>query len=252
MTHKLSQTFKGHPALDGEDIFIPDLLDTSPEGIKDLAESLANEPDVAENFLLLLEGIQKQQKNIEELQSSATIDSLTGIFNRRAFDLILRHEVERHNRASYNQVGEHQEGDSRLCLLYGDLSMFKAINDNYTHDAGDVALKEVAKLLSQKSRSNDLVARLGGDEFVIVLPDCGLKQAKMVQKRILDAFKGFEFDYNGTPLKVGINLGLAAHRPKEPWDAFVKRADVDMQTIKEADPTRVARGAVPPTQNFTP
>jgi diguanylate cyclase (GGDEF)-like protein/PAS domain S-box-containing protein len=110
----------------------------------------------------------------DKLRSMATTDALTGLMNRRAFDATLAEELERTARAH-----------APFSLVLIDVDRFKAYNDGYGHQAGDEALKEVARrLTSALLRPRDVAARYGGEEFAVILPDTDEASAYIVAERI--------------------------------------------------------------------
>ena len=125
-------------------------------------------------------------KQFEEL---ATIDGLTGLYNRRHFDVLAAAEWKRFQR--YHRP---------LTLILIDIDQFKEINDRCGHEAGDVVLKKLATICMEGKRSTDVVARLGGDEFVVLLPETNLQQGRSVAERILGATESL----NGVTLSVGV------------------------------------------------
>ncbi|MFN3390230.1 MAG: diguanylate cyclase domain-containing protein [Meiothermus ruber] len=110
------------------------------------------------------------------LEKAALTDGLTGLYNRRAFDLRLKEECERAARYQYP-----------LTLLVLDLKNFKPINDRLGHSMGDQALIAVARTLSQTQRAGDMIFRWGGDEFAVLLPQTPKEAAAVVSNRILEA-----------------------------------------------------------------
>ena len=98
---------------------------------------------------------------IDALCELSSRDALTGLANRRHFEMVLAREIDRVARA----------GEPALLLLL-DLDHFKRVNDNHGHAAGDLVLKAVAQALLECVRPMDTVARIGGEEFAIVLPNC--------------------------------------------------------------------------------
>jgi diguanylate cyclase (GGDEF)-like protein len=108
-----------------------------------------------------------------QFEQLATIDGLTGLYNRRHFDVLAEAEWRRFLR--YLRP---------LSLILIDVDLFKKINDGLGHEAGDQALKTVAAVCMQGKRTTDIVARLGGDEFAILLPETSLSQARIVAERI--------------------------------------------------------------------
>ncbi len=110
---------------------------------------------------------------ISELEYYAGHDPLTGLYNRRIFEDLLRYEISRASRKGYH-----------FSLILIDLDNFKYINDTYGHNTGDIVLKSVADILESSIRDGDLVARIGGDEFVIMLSETRLEEGVKVAERV--------------------------------------------------------------------
>jgi diguanylate cyclase (GGDEF)-like protein len=116
----------------------------------------------------------KRREELEvELKLQATTDPLTGLFNRRQYEMLFRREMER--------VSRH---GSELSLCVVDLDHFKRINDQYGHDLGDQVLKQVARLFTDTLRHSDIVGRFGGEEFILLLPDTSIDSALLVVGRL--------------------------------------------------------------------
>lgn len=113
------------------------------------------------------------QAVIDALVDLSSRDALTGLANRRAFDLALAREIDRVARS----------GEPAL-LLTLDIDHFKRVNDTWGHAAGDLVLKAVAGALIDSVRPMDLVARIGGEEFAIILPNCGSAFGQTVAERV--------------------------------------------------------------------
>lgn len=109
----------------------------------------------------------------EELKRQATTDPLTGLFNRRQYEMLFRRERERCRRQG-----------TTICVAMGDLDHFKQLNDELGHDSGDIALQHVAKLFTAQLREGDVVGRFGGEEFIILLPDTEVSEAERVIERL--------------------------------------------------------------------
>ena len=110
----------------------------------------------------------------QRLKRLVSVDSLTGIANRRHFDRALDREVRRARR----------EGRP-LSLIFMDLDEFKGFNDNYGHARGDEVLRRVAQTLNETfRRGGDFVARYGGEEFAVVLPDVDARRAALYAERL--------------------------------------------------------------------
>jgi len=100
-------------------------------------------------------------------QQAATIDALTGIYNRRGFEILAKKALSNARRYGWTSS-----------LIYFDLNKFKQINDNHGHAAGDLALIRFTSILNHIIRDSDIVARLGGDEFVVLLFNADLAKAR--------------------------------------------------------------------------
>ena len=116
---------------------------------------------------------------IDALVDLSSRDALTGLANRRAFELALGREVDRVARS----------GESAL-LLTLDIDHFKRVNDTWGHAAGDQVIKAVAQALLDSVRPMDLVARVGGEEFAIILPNCAVAFGQTVAERIRQRVQG--------------------------------------------------------------
>ncbi|MCH8156466.1 MAG: diguanylate cyclase, partial [Nitrospinae bacterium] len=101
-------------------------------------------------------------ETFEKAERSSKIDGLTGLYNRRYFDEALDAETKRAKRYRQN-----------FSLAMFDLDHFKKLNDKLGHQAGDIALKNVAALMKGEKRTEDIVARYGGEEMVMILPQTG-------------------------------------------------------------------------------
>jgi diguanylate cyclase (GGDEF)-like protein len=116
------------------------------------------------------------RKNVEDLRNEVERDPLTGVLNRRGFDMTLEARLSR------LLPGE------TLGLMFLDLDGFKAVNDTLGHKAGDQILKTSATLLKGATRNVDHVARLGGDEFAIIVARCNIQLLKNIAERIIESF----------------------------------------------------------------
>ena len=131
------------------------------------------------------------------LHALAHTDSLTGIPNRRQFELGLQSAVER--------APSREKG---FALFYLDIDHFKAINDSHGHAIGDMVLVEFARRVRNVVRSSDLVARLAGDEFTVLLEECGSpRDVELVAKKILQALEA-PFMAGSHALRVGATIGI--------------------------------------------
>lgn len=139
----------------------------------------------------------------DELRRIATMDVLTGVANRRGFDIALAHEWRRARRV----------GDP-LAVLMIDVDHFKSFNDRYGHPAGDVCLRAIAQaLVGASPRPADLVARYGGEEFVVLLPQTPRMGAEYVAHGILDVVEALAIRHDAslTARHVTVSVGIACY-----------------------------------------
>lgn len=147
-------------------------------------------------------------------------DSLTGIANRRAFELDLGQRLAQSN------------SDRALAVAMIDIDKFKVVNDTYGHNIGDRVLQAVARVLSESVREQDLVARLAGDEFVILFGDATLNAAAEVGERIQAALAALDWDATAPGLRVGISIGISEAIRGDTVETLVERSDRSMYDAK--------------------
>ena len=173
----------------------------------------------------------EQIKKHEHLKRISTRDSLTGLYNRRAFLEILDKRT-----AHVRRTGRP------AAICYIDCDHFKSINDAHGHQSGDEALKRLAGLLRRHSRANDVAARLGGDEFAIWLEETEEAGALGHAGKLLKRSQALK-SLSGRPDKpFGISIGVAIYRPEDPEspESLLKRADEAMYEIKKNAKNAVA------------
>jgi diguanylate cyclase (GGDEF)-like protein len=176
-----------------------------------------------------MEEASEQKARAEALYELAILDPLTGLFNRRFSQERLEAEISRANRH-----------DTPLAVVLLDLDKFKQINDRFGHAAGDLALKEFARLLNKGIRGADFAVRTGGDEFMVVLPECPQENVQVVLSRLAP----FEIDFGGNRIPISASLGWAQYRSPETAEEVIRRADEALYQQKRAlsAPTPSTRG----------
>ena len=163
-----------------------------------------------------------------ELDKFATTDGLTGLTNRRAFDLLFRQEVRRGRRA-----------DKPLSLVLFDIDYFKQVNDKYGHLAGDEVIKSVAAMLNARCRASDIACRWGGEELLLLLQDCGLEKATMIADGIRQEIGRTPITTAAGPVTVTISVGVAEMAAGDTEDSVLARADRALYSAKRAGRNRV-------------
>jgi diguanylate cyclase (GGDEF)-like protein len=170
----------------------------------------------------------------ERLRDWAIRDGLTGLFNHRHFQELLRTEFARAGRY----------GQALACLMV-DLDHFKQINDTYGHPFGDEVLKQVANTLVAEARKVDVVARYGGEEFVLVLPNTDLAGARIVAERICERVGQTPVSHDGVTVAVTLSVGVATSDDPRctTENALVKQADAALYRAKRGGRNRVCVAA---------
>ena len=135
----------------------------------------------------------------EKTVKASRFDNLTGLYNRQSFDETLEREI--------NRAKRHE---NELSILFLDLDDFKEINDSFGHQTGDEVLKEVAKIVINEKRSEDLAARYGGEEIVVIMPETGKIDSLVLGERIRQRVEEMRIDFNGNTVRITISGGLAS------------------------------------------
>jgi diguanylate cyclase (GGDEF)-like protein len=178
------------------------------------------------NEQLLASRDQLEEAN-QQLEAMATTDALTGMGNRRGFDLALRREWRR-------ALREHQP----ISLLLLDLDHFKRLNDTQGHQAGDECLRRVGECIARAiRRPADVAARYGGEEFAVVLPDTDAVAARMMAERVRAAIAAMRIDHPASQKGiVTTSVGSATALPDEALmpAVLIKQADAALYRAKGA------------------
>lgn len=175
--------------------------------------------------------INEQKQRLEKLTLDATLDFLTQVPNRRAFDKRLREEIERFRR-----------GGPPFCLALLDIDHFKQINDTHGHPAGDEVLRRTARLLDKNRRITDFVARFGGEEFAMLLPGSHESAASVLVDRIREMMSELRFPTgkNGETIGISFSAGIAEMLPADQGTAsLIQRADERLYRAKHSGRNRV-------------
>ncbi len=162
----------------------------------------------------------------QERERQSVTDGLTGVANRRHF-----------NEAFYLEFERAKRYEQPLSLIVADLDYLKKINDTFGHQAGDEAIKAIARVLHEGSRSIDLAARYGGEEFCLLLPNTELEMAQQTADRLLKKISEVDLDGVGS---ITASIGVAnfpAHA--EDPDCLFRQADEALYQAKQSGRNRV-------------
>ncbi len=176
-----------------------------------------------------IDDISVRKKAEHRLQHVALHDSLTGIHNRYYFDTEL-----------FNAASIAKRSGLEHALLYLDLDHFKIINDSQGHKQGDLVLKEVARLLKERTRASDVLCRIGGDEFAMLLMNTNLQGAKEAAAEICQVIADTSFCFNEQVYKLSCSIGIAIiNGNAKSEDLYLQQADIAMFAAKESGRNRV-------------
>jgi diguanylate cyclase (GGDEF)-like protein/PAS domain S-box-containing protein len=151
--------------------------------------------DRSQGTIWTMEDVTEVREQRERLTWASSHDSLTGLANRAAFEVLLEQATAR-------------AATEPFCALFIDLDRFKQVNDTGGHAAGDALLRDVAHVLTAQVRKSDTVARLGGDEFAVLLDHCPVAQAQLIAEKIRSAVVAYELVREGQKYTVGASIGL--------------------------------------------
>lgn len=204
------------------------------------AKSIGGE--ISESDINYLEQLAKQSSatinraNVyAEILKHATLDALTGFYNRRQLEERIKQETAKAKRQK-----------TPLCAIMIDIDFFKRINDVYGHAAGDLVLKTVSRTMRSQLREYDVAGRYGGEEFAILLPFTRTEEAVMVAERLRQAVENKKIDLSKvnheTPNKiinVTISLGIYEFKITDSADDLLKNADKALYEAKETGRNKV-------------
>ena len=173
--------------------------------------------------------IDKLSREVRDYTGKAYMDSLTGLFNRRAFDEYGVELIEK-----FSIVGKP------MAVLVLDIDNFKEVNDTYGHNTGDIVLKRVAQTIRRSIRDSDVAFRYGGEEFVILLPGAGKKGALKVAEKIRATMEKTPVETEFGELKITVSIGATLIRKGErDPNTILDRADAALYRAKREGKNRV-------------
>jgi diguanylate cyclase (GGDEF)-like protein/PAS domain S-box-containing protein len=193
--------------------------------IEDSAAPIRDNRGELIGVVLVFHDVTRAREMANRLSWQASHDTLTGLFNRRAFEdrlhlLLQQTENLRH---------------SVHVMLYIDLDQFKVVNDIAGHTAGDEMLKQIAGLMQHQMRETDMLARLGGDEFGLILTDCDIGRAQRVADKIHEALEAYKFRWGDRIFRVGASIGVLEFQSgRHSLTDLLSAADLACYTAKNA------------------
>lgn len=212
-----------------DDIANINLSDTSKDDISKLQDKLLKTVSKIEDTLekgscdlknnhdecvTLHQQIQVLQENLNKAEEEKSIDFLTGVLTRRAYEFEI-HRIE----------NEFQVFNSKYALVFFDIDHFKKVNDNYGHECGDVILETFAKILKKLTRVEDVITRYGGEEFIAVIHYNNIMEVKNYLSRAKNIITNNKFIYKNLKLKVQFSAGVTFRKNYSSYNEALKVAD---------------------------
>ncbi len=171
------------------------------------------------------------ETELRRLSDDVSTDQLTKIANRRG--LLQAFDAER---------ARLERDGTQLSIGLLDVDNFKRLNDELGHNAGDVALKSLAEVVSKALRPMDLVARYGGEEFVVLLPNTPVAEGEQILTRLQRSLSGGLFMHENKKIFVTFSAGVTAYRPGERIEVALERADEALYEAKRTGKNRTCVG----------
>jgi diguanylate cyclase (GGDEF)-like protein/PAS domain S-box-containing protein len=178
--------------------------------------------------LAILRDISERKSKEDEVVQLAHFDVLTGLPNRRNFDVTLAQDIARSKR--YGGL---------LSVAMCDIDLFKVVNDTFGHQVGDVVLKSLADLIRNSLRQSDYIARWGGEEFTLLLPETGSDISETLLNRVRTRIAGQVIPEIGRA--VTVSFGVTAYIKPESPDDLMARVDQALYLSKQTGRNKVTR-----------
>ena len=181
-------------------------------------------------YLTEISSIVEAKYTLEKLHQQTIKDPLTGLFNRRFLENILK-----------NLIANAQRNNSILAFLMIDMDYFKKVNDTYGHKAGDIVLQTTARVIKNSIRESDLAIRYGGEEFLIILQNLQNEEdAIKVAEKIRQNIENTEFDIETAVIKKTVSIGVSIFDKdcSQGWEC-IKYADLALYEAKREGRNRV-------------
>jgi len=208
----------------------PDRIVEILQTVIDETRSLAKAGhELRSNLQATHQEIAQLRAELEMMKEAAFTDALTGLLNRRAFDIKIR------------QILQNPEPETTFLLLL-DLDHFKKINDRYGHLTGDKVLRYTARIIKRFLPKGQIAARYGGEEMAILLQSCDRMQALHIAEQIRETLAKSQLQRrdNQEPIgQVTLSIGIAALRPDDTVEHLIERADQALYQAKQQGRNRV-------------
>ncbi|MCP5409188.1 MAG: GGDEF domain-containing protein [Chromatiaceae bacterium] len=218
-----------------------DILDSSPPSdvmhrevqkvIDDTRTMEQSQRKLESQMSSVLDEVETLRKELEQVREESLTDALTGLSNRKAFDVALMSVFE-----------ECKAQESVFCLLLADIDHFKRFNDTFGHMVGDKVLRFVGSTLKSCVKGKDTAARYGGEEFAVILPHTDSAGSSALAEQIRKAISSGKLKNRESGESYGrltISIGISQLRPGDSPDDLIRRADEALYKAKQNGRNRV-------------
>jgi diguanylate cyclase (GGDEF)-like protein len=192
-----------------------------------MSETDASQPEcpVGETSCEWLDEVDNLRRQIDELSTMVSTDALTGLFNFRHFETVLQAEMDRSKRSGIP-----------TSLVLVDADHFKAVNDTYGHETGNLALQHLADILRGEVRTTDIVCRYGGEEFAMIFPETHLNLAVKVADRIREQIARRPVKVDESEVRLTVSMGASVYMKTSVLDRndFVASVDKYLYEAKQS------------------
>jgi len=223
------QKLKSHPVLSSISVIMLSASDDEDQIVAALefgADDYVTKPYIPKVLLARLRTSLRLLEKTLELESLAKTDFLTGINNRGCFDDL-----------AHKAVSQAKRNELPIVIAMLDIDFFKAVNDNYGHDAGDKVLIKFAEVMSECFRDYDIIGRVGGEEFSVCMPNTSAENATIACDRFREMLENTDIllaDNQNTSISVTVSIGLSLGQGAEiSLDDLLKKADISLYQAKE-------------------
>jgi len=178
---------------------------------------------------LLVKRVNELEKELAKTKEESKEDFLTKLYNKRALDEFMKVKEAEFTRYERN-----------YSMVMFDLDLFKLVNDNYGHDAGDAVLSAFAKILKQESRTVDIVGRFGGEEFMAILSETDVKGGAIFAEKVRRHVEYAKFIYKGKRINVTVSCGVSERKLHSSLQNTINSSDEYLYQAKKNGRNQVA------------
>jgi two-component system cell cycle response regulator len=192
-----------------------------PEG-KNLSTLVAENIQLRQEYQKVRRINEELQESCHQLEQLASLDTLSGLLNRRTLFKRIEIEIERTNRLDWPLTG-----------IMIDIDHFKRVNDNYGHQCGDMVIQEIGARLNRSLRKYDYAGRYGGEEFFVIFSNTTADTAHSIAERFRTEMEETQFACGEQVFNVTVSIGVAQYNPGELPDRWISHADGAMYQAKQ-------------------